>query len=583
MNIVIISNFLRCIGESLDKIETIDFFDEKYDAFIHYLDSYSNYTGVILPKNISVDKHKEHLKLELKKLYDKRVAHPELYEKNEFASGKSLLDALYEEGIIPTYSFPKNVVSVFVNDANGKPQYQAERGLDVAISEYAPSRSIVIDKNTFQIGGLYYGGSERHGGKGNSNTPARPFMNDPNYVKNIHTCSNCGWFGLPDDLIKGDCPLCSSIVMNDLRMVRPWGFAPINGKPIAPAQVFDEYSFAEAPEYSALPATNDLANITGFNFAKLTVRPNQRIIMRNKGKADKGFMICSDCGAAIIGDDPKQYNRIDKGVNIGKPYRSGFGLSRCNHASAENYTLGFDFITDMLVLEIEIDSSKINTSITENPWIVRASRSLAEALRLQTSVLLDIEFTELNAGYRLRQKDSTTFIDIYLYDSLSSGAGYSSGIASQIEALLNGTEDFLNKCKCDNACQNCLKHYRNTLYHSHLDRHAALQLLRWSKNGELVSDIPILQQQKMIEPLLQILRDYEVEVAFNNNGIEVENSKNYGQITTTNGNKKNIVIYPTMIYKELNYDTIFISDFEVKYSRAFAVDKIKHNLELFSC
>ena len=61
---------------------------------------------------------------------------------------KSLLDALYEEGIIPTYSFPKNVVSTYISDYNGNILYQVERGLDVAISEYAPGRAIVVDKQT---------------------------------------------------------------------------------------------------------------------------------------------------------------------------------------------------------------------------------------------------------------------------------------------------------------------------------------------------------------------------------------------------------------------------------------------------
>lgn len=84
---------------------------------------------------------------------------------------KVLLDALYEEGIIPTYSFPKNVVSTYIPDMNGKILYEVERGLDVAIGEYAPGRAIVVDKQTYQIGGFYYPGSERHHGQ--SLTPAR--------------------------------------------------------------------------------------------------------------------------------------------------------------------------------------------------------------------------------------------------------------------------------------------------------------------------------------------------------------------------------------------------------------------------
>ena len=71
------------------------------------------------------------------------------------------MDALYEEGVIPTYSFPKNVVSTYISDVSGKVKYQVERGLDVAIGEYAPGRAIVVDKTTYQIGGLYYPGGER--------------------------------------------------------------------------------------------------------------------------------------------------------------------------------------------------------------------------------------------------------------------------------------------------------------------------------------------------------------------------------------------------------------------------------------
>ena len=53
------------------------------------------------------------------------------------------MDALFDAGIIPTYSFPINVVSTYVVNSSGAIVYQIERGLDIAISEYAPGRSIV--------------------------------------------------------------------------------------------------------------------------------------------------------------------------------------------------------------------------------------------------------------------------------------------------------------------------------------------------------------------------------------------------------------------------------------------------------
>ena len=571
MSIIVISNFLRSVNESLDNIETIIFYEEKYEDFKSYLNTFERYEGVILPLTVEVDfvySHRRHLEGELDILNEKRLTHSELYEKTAFTDGKSLLDALYEEGIIPTYSFPKNVVSIFVNDVNDKPEYQTERGLDVAISEYAPSRSVIIDKNTFQMGGLYYGGSEKK-----SNTPAKTFMEDPNYVKDIYACENCGWFGLEDDLHNKRCPLCEKPVSLDLRMVRPWGFAPINGKPIAQAQVSEVYSFAEAPEYSALPSANDLNDIIGYKHTKIAIRNNQRVIMRNKGKADKGFVICPDCGAAIAGDEPKNL----KDLGIDRPYRSMYRTTfSCKHGDAKNYSLGFDFITDMLVIEIVLNDDRINKSVTDNPWIVRAARSLAEAVRLQTSVLLDIEFTELNAGYRLRQREGVTYIDVYLYDSLSSGAGYSSGIALQIEELLRSTENFLSACDCENACQECLKHYRNSIYHSHLDRHSAGQLLNWAKDGIIAAPLVHEQQEKMIKPFVGILKDYGIGVDFGGSDMKVECIGLHQ--TTLSEKATKLVVYPAMLVKPSDNDTIYISDFEAKYSRAYAVDNIKTTL-----
>ena len=95
-------------------------------------------------------------------------------------------DALYEDGIIPTYSIPKNVVSTYITDMSGKLRYEVDRGLDVAISENAPGRSIVVDKQTYQIGGLFSPGSDRVYGQ--ATTPARAYMDEAKYLKPNQTC-----------------------------------------------------------------------------------------------------------------------------------------------------------------------------------------------------------------------------------------------------------------------------------------------------------------------------------------------------------------------------------------------------------
>ena len=116
-----------------------------------------------------------------------------------------------------------------------------------------------------------------------------------------------------------------------------------------------------------------------------------------------------------------------------------------------------------------LDRIVINTN-RDNLWIQRAAISLAETLRLAASQILDIEFTELITGCRIRENSAGLYVDIYLYDSLSSGAGYSVGVADEIEQLLDQMNKILSSCHCENACHDCLKHYRNRHLHGLLDR-----------------------------------------------------------------------------------------------------------------
>lgn len=65
---------------------------------------------------------------------------------------------------------------------------------------------------------------------------------------------------------------------------------------------------------------------------------------------------------------------------------------------------------------------------------------------------MDVEFDELVTGYRLRNNPEGTFVDIYLYDSLSSGAGYAVSAAEEIGALIQSLEELLCGCNCESAC-----------------------------------------------------------------------------------------------------------------------------------
>ncbi len=318
---VILQEFLAKNNMFLDSVPATDFLDDYLVDFKIFLDSYEiRKVERLLPSDstFSYVTFKEELKEKFDMLEEKRKVHPELFGREEGSkvalatscgnnigkenasqrrNKKVLLDVLYEEGVIPTYSFPKNVVSTYISDENRNIIYEVSRGLDVAISEYAPGREIVVDKQTYQIGGFYYPRSECR--YEYARTPARPYTEDHNYVKQLISCTVCGWFDL---VINNDkiecCPFCGTDLSNgdkdhniqDFReMLRPWGFAPKNAESIPEVQISAEYTMAQQPLYSTLPDAEDMKLVPGCKNIWIASRTNQRIIMLNKGRNDRGY------------------------------------------------------------------------------------------------------------------------------------------------------------------------------------------------------------------------------------------------------------------------------------------------------
>lgn len=566
---VILQEFLAQKQTSLDTLAASDFLNTYLDAFESWLAVYDvTKDSLLLPTGVSFDEaaFKDELKKSLAALKQKCQQHPELFgvEESEAESkygrrkAKALLDALYEEGIIPTYSFPKNVVSTYIQDNQGKINYEVDRGLDIAIGEYAPGRAIVVDKQTYQIGGFFYPGSEQR--RGTLLSPARTYTDDPNYVKEILTCPECGWFGLKEEQIRR-CPFCGNGTLEQtLDMMRPWGFAPRNAESIPEAQLEEEYTAVQQPLYSTLPEAEEMKLAPGCKNIRIAARTNQRIIMMNKGASNKGFMVCKDCGAAMPGDNPA----VLKGIK--RPYRSNLLRSnKCSHNECFNVNLGYDFITDMLVLEFTIDGKQIDDRRKDNPWLNRAAQSLAEAFRLTASKKLDVEFTELVTGYRLRTGAQASYVDIYLYDNLSSGAGYAVSVADAIDELLTDMRELLSSCDCGSACSKCLKHYRNQYVHGMLDRFAALQLLEWGGDGKKAEPLTAEQQWNIIEPLKHILSQYGCEIV----------TDGAIKVIGRGGTAKKLVVYPAMWAEPQAADTIFVSDAYIRYAKPYAVRKIQ--------
>ncbi len=545
LNMIIISEFLSTINKSLDKIGVIEFFCENQKRFIQFVDEYnyqSKFKKILIPNNIRIDlkEWKSHLINQLNKIQVKIVSMPEEYQ-DEKGNSKTLLDVLYDESFLPTYSFPKNVVGLYIEDKTGqKIEQRPDRSLDMAISEYAPGRVIVVNKKTYKSGGIY-----NHHSKyklGYFEKPARPYFENKEYFKTLYSCGNkaCRWFGteLPKD---NKCPFCNGSEIKVDNLLKPWGFAPLNGTSIPESEAENELSYAEQPCYSTTPQKNDMES-TGYSNIRKAKRSDQTLIILNKGPKEKGFNICKDCGAAVVGTE-----ELDR--KIRQPFKRDY--KRCTHPEIENVTLGHSFMTDMVVFEITLDSKKINTRM-DDLWINSASMTLAEGIVLAAGRLLDIEFNEIRSGFRLRHSDNCVHVDIFLFDSLSSGAGYSSELANKSKELLEYTLELLKSCDCDESCHKCLNHFWNQRIQNKLDRKLAIELLEWGQFNTIARKYDIEEQEKLFEPLKHLLEldnDYKVEVIKNVITIKKD------------ALSKQVYIHPVMWnVDDLGNDVILISD-----------------------
>lgn len=445
INVSLITKYLLNLGTDPNELGIITFITDKLNDFIQYtkklvFDEKEINTLIPFTKHKNIEMYKENLISQLLNLKEKvETFKSNYYTENNHGNEdeKSLLDILLEEGIFPTYSFPRNVVGFEIESDYGKTLAQEpDRSLDLAISEYAPGRTIIVNKKTYKSGGIYNFHSKFS--HENGMHPARPYFNSKDYFKKIYYCDNkaCNWVNTQEPEY-GECPFCGETNIKTQYLLKPWGFGPIDGTSINDAEADAEMSYAELPCYSAPIKDEDMTKFEQYKSLRFGRLVNQELLIMNQGPNGDGFTICTDCGAAVPGDD------IDALKKIKQPFIYPYDRGReCNHLGKKvNTFLGHQFLTDMILFVIELDERKIDCEI-DSYWIESASISLSEAIVLAASQLLDIDFKDIQSGYRIRNSKGKYFIDIYLFDSLSSGAGYSSMLTNCLKELFELTRKF---------------------------------------------------------------------------------------------------------------------------------------------
>lgn len=453
----------------------------------------------------------------LTKIRDDRAAASSSDEPaNEEAAGAEdeggLLDVCFDRGLLPSYAFPTDLCSFVIQEwdktnsrwrVNVKERPQMAKAQ--ALSEYAPGRLLVVNKQTYRVGGIFIDGPP-------SATPAAALFSQP--LSRYVGCSRCSFISIeggggPARTIEGSpCPVCRTPLFVR-EYLDPPAFSPEDARALREGDREQDITFASSAQLPEIAEQNefDWSDGPGVNMSH-AYGEDILLVVANKGKDAAGFSVCESCGGAWIdGEEPEGAHARPFLVSNHVLERDG-APKRCNGDVRRGLFLVHDFRTDLLLLRGAF-RAPLNYQPGQ-PWINDALATLAEALALGASLHLDIDPGELSAGFRelpaLADGDKGV-AELYLFDTSSGGAGYAADAGAQLQQVLDKTEELLRDCPggCERSCTKCLRHYGNRFLHSRLDRRLALQLLRFFRTGQAPSFPTATEQTRSLRPLKRFL------------------------------------------------------------------------------
>jgi ATP-dependent helicase YprA (DUF1998 family)/rRNA maturation endonuclease Nob1 len=459
--------------------------------------------GVEETLRLAIDRTKDRIRAVLPvELYSLRDTLVDLERESlERRLEEPLLETLIGHAVFPRYAFPTDVVTFWVSkarqpgDVPGKRtfDYEPQRDLQLALTEYAPGRSLTIDKWRFESAALY--------------SPYEPTPAHTIQRKRAYTfCKDCAWATIDPSMAPATlCPVCGSDQLTRTAFITPAGFAPdLNAK--------REIDRGQAINYAGMtdrarlePQDPPSAWTEGCDGRLLRWTGPRRLVMVNKGVGQRGFRVCPDCGRA----EPEYGTGFTatKLMKGGAPTTHQHPMEKgivCPGVAAGPFYLGHEFPTDALLLRLRVAVPVRLGAATTTGFLTRASRmalsSLVEALGLAASRVLQIDEGELSGWWTPVMGGRTDEAQIYLYDLLPGGAGYARSVGDSLEEVLVAAEALLGECDCPSSCYRCIRHYGNNWIHASLDRHLALALLRHLSTGE----VPTLSEQEQDHALIAL-------------------------------------------------------------------------------
>jgi len=372
---------------------------------------------------------------------------------------EDLIDFLCREGILPSYSFPIDVVELrlprdrqYRGDRFVDTSLRLERDKKIAIVEYAPGAEVVADQYIWKSVGVVI----------------RQELNSFEY----RVCQTCRHLdrsergGLP---ISGACGVCGSQIGRSNRYIDPDDFTTDLTAPLRKAGTQVD-TVANRSRSFLLPGGQSIKEQTitrdGHPKLRYDYQRDGQLVALNSGDAKDGFEICETCG---IMPPPL---KLKKGKKSNFEHDNPYG-GKCS-GSRNTYHLGHAFHTDTLHLRFEsTENITLPPSTDFSFWY-----SLTYALLEGASLALQIQRRDLDGlvqPFNIGATDNpeANFSqEIALYDNVPGGAGHVRRIAEHLELVLRHALIVAQcpECHEDTSCPNCLRNYNNQVYWNDLQR-----------------------------------------------------------------------------------------------------------------
>ncbi|WP_295931021.1 DEAD/DEAH box helicase [uncultured Xanthomonas sp.] len=402
-------------------------------------------------------------------------------EKPPRADSDKLLDRLLYEGVLPRYAFPTDVATfhIFDRERSSKFQHRDEyapsQGLPVALSQYAPGKQVWVGGKCYVSGAIYSRSVQER---------IAAWENRERYYE----CSVCRFARTEANSDSSGttsrCPACGTQGSFEFKgeWMRPVGFAH-------PIDIEEETSPDRVPEVSYATRAKLTTKTPGDDQKWFEVNPRfksvpfrDHLLVSNVGPKGDGYRYCTLCGRIEAMTEPHSV--------VGGPHRRPFptdlGQENCRGRGVENVVLGAKFVTDIALFSLRVDAPMNLKPGTYASNV--ALRTISEALARAATELLGIEPGEILAEFRPAMSadaSSALCAEIFLYDTLPGGAGFSSAIPTKAEELLKRSRKLLDNCpeKCDSSCYRCLRAFGNRIEHRSLDRHVGIELIDYLLTG----------------------------------------------------------------------------------------------------